>query len=104
MLRRLAMMLAVVCLLSTSLGCAQGVRRYPVSGTACGNLVFNSQCNLLAGGHNERSEWPSTVAYQRSTELIDFRETIIDRQGRFGHSDDYLYRRFESTRTGRGHR
>ncbi len=104
MVRRSGILIVAIGLTLVTVGCAQRVRRYPVNGTVCGNLVFNSQWNMSVDGFSNRSSWPSTGAYQLSTEQIEFRETVIDRQGRFGHSDDFLYRRFEQTRTGRGTR
>ncbi len=37
---------------------------------------------------------------QPDGEEIEFRETIIDRQGLFGRDSDYHFRRFHSVRTG----
>jgi hypothetical protein len=47
-----------------------------------------------------RTDWPSTPAYARGTEQIEYRETIIDRQGDFGLGRDRLYRRFDSVTQG----
>jgi hypothetical protein len=68
------------------------------------NLIFNPQFTFASELHVARRDWPSTTAFHRPTEHLKYRETIIDRQGRFGGSDDYLYRRFDSIRVGRSGR
>lgn len=100
-MRRSMMLMAIAGLLLVAAGCAQPVRRYPVNGTKCGNLVFNSQWNYATEASLYRSDWPSTAGYNPTRDVVRFRETIIDRQGQNHYSDDYLYRRFESVRTGR---
>ena len=90
----------------------------PLLTTGCGNIGHQAQvqqhftqellyspswtglptCNIT------RSAWPSTTAYRQVDEQIDYRERIIDRQGWFGDQRDFYYRRFDSTRTGRGRR
>ena len=68
------------------------------------NLIFNPQFTFAPEVAVSRMDWPSTAAFHRPTEHLEYRETIIDRQGRFGGSDDYLYRRFDSIRVGRSGR
>jgi len=51
-----------------------------------------------------RSDWPVAAAFEHQREELYYRETIVDRQGRFGANQDYGYRRFDSTRMGRTRR
>ena len=53
-----------------------------------------------------RSTWPSTGAYLAGDEEIVYREHFIDRQGNgwWRPGRDWVYRRFETVRTGRGRR
>jgi hypothetical protein len=51
-----------------------------------------------------RTDWPTTPAYANGGEYVEYRETIIDRQGDFGVSRDRLYRRFDSIRRGQHRR
>ncbi|MFH1110838.1 MAG: hypothetical protein V1790_16820 [Planctomycetota bacterium] len=48
-----------------------------------------------------RTDWPATAGLDSQREEITYRETIIDRQGRSWFDEDFTYRRFDSTRTGR---
>ncbi len=68
-------------------------------------LIFNPSWNTWPMASIQRSEWPFTVAYQGTGEVIRYRKTFIDIQGRFGRGrGDYIHRRFSSTRTGQAYR
>jgi hypothetical protein len=52
-----------------------------------------------------RADWPTAHIAFSQREEIKYKEQIIDIQGRqSGFADDYLYRRFDSARTGRSRR
>ena len=68
-------------------------------------LIFNPSWNTLPMASIQRSEWPFTVAYQGTGEVIRYQATFIDIQGRSGRGrGDYIHRRFSSTRTGQAYR
>ncbi len=64
------------------------------------HMIFNPERTAPARPDNFRTEWPMALSGQPGGEEIEFRETIIDRQGRFGRYSDYHFRRFHSVRTG----
>ena len=67
---------------------------------AANSLLFNPQWTIDSGYDLARSDWPVAASFEHQREEFSYRETIIDRQGRFGTGQDYSYRRFDSTRTG----
>ena len=64
------------------------------------HLLFNPEWTGLSLNEVPRGDWPSTPAFANGGEQVEYRETIIDRQGDFGVSRDRLYRRFDSVRQG----
>ena len=101
MYRKLAALLIGVLVSSTSIGCSVSARTAGPSYIAERHLLFNPEWMDLPVGYVARSDWPSTVAFSTISEAVEYRETIIDWQGRFGADSDRLYRRFGSVRTGR---
>ena len=89
-------------LVGVGLGCA-GKRRpvYRASVNAV-HVIFNP----VPGGYSEprRALWPAAGIDLAPDAYVAYRETIVDRQGRFGGSQDYYRRRVDSVRTGRGYR
>ena len=64
-------------------------------------VIFNPDEVLLPPEFIGRTDWPATYAHQATGEIVEYRESIIDRDGQtFGRRDDYR-RRFYSLRTGR---
>lgn len=84
-------------------GCAGSLRPTPPLRYTASHLIFNPVCSLYSGSDTAvaRSDWPSTAGLDHQREEISYRETIIDRQGRSWFDEDFTYRRFDSTRTGR---
>ena len=64
------------------------------------HLIFNPEWTGIQNVDVPRSEWPITTAYYTSGEVVEFRETITDIQGRSGLGQDQMYRRFQSVRRG----
>ncbi|MBU0716781.1 MAG: hypothetical protein KJ749_00900 [Planctomycetes bacterium] len=100
MFRNLAV--ATLCAVSVLLatGCACPRHRADHPQTAKKELLFNPEWANVPVFDTPRADWPSTVAYRRDGETIDYRETIIDRHGQSGTRLDRYYRRFEAVRTG----
>ncbi len=95
-------MILIVCgLLLAMTGCGSAQRDPQARVAIDKNLIFNPHASLWSPSYIPRSDWPATTAYGGYTEYVDYRETIIDRQGATGAAQDYLYRRFDSVRTGR---
>jgi hypothetical protein len=95
--------LAAILLLFASLafcGCAASVCRVVPQSPVSTHLIFNPERTGVPPRDMTRADWPATPAYAHGAEQVEYRETIIDRQGRFGADQDRLYRRFESVRTG----
>ena len=98
---------AVLLLLTASLltGCTATGRMSSSSRLPASYTIFNPDWNRLPLVSVPRADWPVTTAFSKLGESIEYRETIIDWQGRFaGARDQRYYRRFESVRTGRARR
>ena len=65
------------------------------------HLLFNPERTPAATYHVARSDWPSTFVAERQSEEMTLKETVIDRQGRFGRDQDFYYRRVRAVRTSR---
>ncbi len=86
-------------------GCATSARRYGPTLIPEKNTIFNPEWTGVSSSHVTRTEWPATVAFTPLGEEIEYAETIIDLQGRFGDNrDQTYYRRFSSVRKGRARR
>ena len=84
-----------------AVGCSGHARTPRSHGVKMNNAIFNPEWTRIPVTAIARSDWPSTAAYSGSDEEVEYRETIIDWQGRFGRSQDQVYyRRFDSVRTG----
>lgn len=82
-------------------GCSGYVRSARPHYVKMNHAIFNPEWTQIPVTAVARSDWPSTAAYSGSGEEVEYRETIIDWQGRFGGSREQLYyRRFDSVRTG----
>ncbi len=69
------------------------------------NIVFNPIDSQLASTNVVRADWPTTYLEFTTRDETAYSERIIDIQGRrHGFGEDYLYRRFESSRDGVGRR
>jgi len=68
------------------------------------NTIFNPECTEIDTPEQAWEVWPITVAFLHPAEQVAFREYLIDRQGRVGTHQDFVYRRFDSVRTGRARR
>ncbi|MFQ5495935.1 MAG: hypothetical protein ACE5EX_11205 [Phycisphaerae bacterium] len=101
MLRRGAILGLLVIAGTAIAGCAAVTRTAPVRHSRSTHLIFNPQWTGIPPSAVARGEWPSTFAYESGEELIDYRESYIDRQGTYGHDRDQLIRRFYQRRTGR---
>ncbi|MGH8679027.1 MAG: hypothetical protein ACREUQ_11815 [Burkholderiales bacterium] len=64
-------------------------------------MLFGAEVPAHPDGFTERSDWPATTGFTTSDEQIEYRETVYDVQGRGFGDRDWLYRRFDSVRTGR---
>ncbi len=82
------------------LGCATCPRDARRTEVVSEHLLFNPEWTGISFHEVTRTDWPSTPAFANGGEQVEYRETIIDRQGDFGVSRDRLYRRFESVRQG----
>ena len=85
-------------------GCSSIGRQVQLQQHCTRELLFSPSWTGLPTCDVGRSSWPSTVAYGQVDEQVDYRETIIDRQGWFGNQRDFYYRRFDSVRAGRARR
>ena len=65
------------------------------------HLVFNPHWTGVSAEAGGRSSWPATDAAGADYEVTEFQTLLIDTQSRTHSGRDYLYRRFESVRTGR---
>ena len=81
-------------------GCAHTHSAVGFRGIQSKNLVFNPEWTRTPFVAVSRdSDWPSARADSGADERIEFRETIIDYQGRSsGANDDRYYRRLYSVR------
>ena len=93
-------LLLVASLCAASFGCAACSQKRVTADPMSEHLLFNRQWIGASAYDASRSDWPSTPAFADGGEEIEYRETIIDRQGGFGSSRDRLYRRFDSIRQG----
>ena len=82
-------------------GCAAKEPRVSWRPIPDSHLLFNPERTASAPPDNYRADWPVVLSGQPDREEIEYRETIIDRQGHFGRNSDYHLRRFDSVRTGR---
>ncbi|MBI4717890.1 MAG: hypothetical protein HY763_08820 [Planctomycetes bacterium] len=100
-------LIVVLTMLLTVLGCA-GKRPHatghPARIAAAPYLLFNPDPEAFPIVEYGRSDWPATSSFNELGEVVEYQETIIDRQGRFGIDQDLHYRRFDSVRTGRAYR
>ncbi len=86
-------------------GCSVSARTARPRTVKMNNAIFNPEWTQIPVSAIARSDWPSTDAFSAHGEEVEYRETIIDWQGRFGRSQDQVYyRRFDSVRTGRARR
>ena len=92
---------------------ATGCSESRVSGWACPvkppspSALFDAQPGFpVASQFAFRSIWPSAASFQPVQELVEYRERFIDRQGDgfWNRGRDYVHRRFDTRRTGWGHR
>ena len=89
----------------TLVGCSATATSAPPSRMSVQHVIFNPEWTGIPSLGFARTDWPSTVAFLHVGEEIDYKETIIDWQGRFGGNlDQTYYRRFASVRTGRARR
>lgn len=68
------------------------------------NLVFNSHFAMSSGDGIPRDPWPTSERPLSASESVSYTTTIIDTQGRNLGTENLSYRRFRSTRTGKGRR
>jgi len=92
----------VAFLCAACFGCATRADKRVTADPISQHLLFNREWIGLSARDASRSDWPSTPAFADGSEHVEYRETIIDRQGGYGATRDRLYRRFDSIR--RGHR
>ena len=85
-------------------GCSASARYVKPSHVAEKNILFNPEWTGLPSFFVGRTEWPATIAFSHLGEDVEYRETIVDRQGWYRNGRDHLYRRFDSVRIGRIHR
>ena len=85
-------------------GCARPERDTFVRSVPSKDLLFSPSWTGLSTEDVAREPWPSTLASQATGEIVDYQETIIDRQGRVEMQHDFYYRRFDAIRTGRSYR
>jgi hypothetical protein len=85
-------------------GCAQPTRTAYDQPVVARDLLYSPAWTGLPTFDIARSPWPSTVAFETLGEFVDYRETIIDRQGWTDFQRDFYYRRFDAVRTGRWYR
>jgi len=91
--------------LSVLVGCSAPATYASSSRVSVQHVIFNPECTGIPPFGFARIDWPSTVAFSHVGEEIDYKETILDWQGRFGGDlDQTYYRRFASVRTGRARR
>ena len=98
------LILASVVMMGASLGCSICGRERRVTYLEEKNLIFNPHVIYGLYSCDSRAVWPSTIARDQMRDHVEYRETVIDRQGLYGYTDDYLYRRFDSVRVGRSPR
>lgn len=86
-------------------GCSAPATSAPSSRASVRHVIFNPEWTKIPSLSFVRTDWPSTFVFSHVGESIDYKETILDWQGRFGRNlDQTYYRRFASVRTGRARR
>ena len=68
------------------------------------DLLFSPAWTSLPTYDVLRRVWPSSTAFESLGEVIDYRETIIDRHSWTDLQHDFYYRRFDAVRSGRSYR
>lgn len=64
-------------------------------------LIFNRRPGLYSADQfAARSDWPSTMGYDRAPEVVLYRELFRDRQGPGRSFNNSTYRRFDMARYG----
>lgn len=84
--------------------CARRAAQIRLERPTTGGLIFNPEWNVAESVLNARNDWPTASGPSRFAEGTEFREFVVDRQGRFGQNADFYYRRYESVRTGQDRR
>ncbi len=86
-------------------GCANNHRTKAPRVERPSYLIFNPGRSNLPTTILARSDWPATPNTLSVREEFEYQERFIDYQGRaHGLGSDYVYRRFDSVRTGRSRR
>lgn len=91
-------------LICTIAGCVNSGRRVAMRRTPHKYMLYNPRRTGLPTVDVARSDWPSTVKYYSTGEVLDYQVSTYDLQGTVGQSQDYYYRRFDGVRSGRGYR
>ncbi len=106
MVRFLGVSAIAICLVAC--GCRSGAPREatsppsnPVDNGPNRNLIFSPEPQGTFVMQDYDTNWPATIDAYQPFEVVDYRETISDRQDRWGNLEDQYYRRFDSVRTGR---
>ena len=95
---------AALTLVAGTLGCAQNDRTIRFSAIPDTHLIFNPEWTKISSDAVTRADWPVTHVYDSTSETIQYRTTVIDRQTHSGRSRDRLTRTFRSVRRGSAHR
>lgn len=104
-MQRVFLFCTVSIALATFLGaCVAPKRASILPTTSVRHIIFNPEWSRVPSLAVGRSDWPSSIAFSEFGEVIDYRETIRDRQGQFGANRDRYSRRFDSVREGRARR
>jgi hypothetical protein len=81
-------------------GCAGPAPRIHTKELSQSHLVFNPHWTGVPAEAGGRTAWPATEAACADHEVTEYQTLLIDTQSRTHNGRDYLYRRFESVRTG----
>lgn len=96
---------SLAALIALAGGCCRPARPQQVIFALAKNAIFNPADSPAPLMDFDRADWPSTYGSDTLADETQFHERIIDIQGRnFDNNDDYLYRRFDSSRYGRSRR
>lgn len=77
------------------------VAAFPSAPRSAPGLIFDRQPGQYSADQFAvRSDWPSTLGYFRTPEVIFYRELFRDRQGPGSRFDNATYRRFDMSRHG----
>jgi len=91
--------------MAVATGCANNSRTLAPGSDRPSCLIFNPETSNLLTTTVARSDWPATPNTLGVREEIEYQERFIDYQGRsHGLGPDYVYRRFDSVRTGQSRR